>query len=276
MERREKETRGQIEDDDRKQALWHPGATSTDTRSVDDGRTAEGVEGRAPAAQGLAEEWGMRSWVNWQSALYIFVLGAACVFLVPLTNLWWIVPVLGAAVPIALSMLDRPDLKLKGADAGKAKENELLHALAERGELTPAAAAMRTSLTVDEASKMLEELARKGHLKPRVGDSLISYALRERDRLGTQNGVSAPLGAGSEGGMHPRLGATQNLEDPLSERELEVLKLLASGRTNSEIARDLFISVGTVKSHAGNIYRKLDAKNRAEALTRARDLELLP
>jgi hypothetical protein len=58
MERREKETRGQIEDDDRKQALWHPGATSTDTRSVDDGRTAEGVEGRAPAAQGLAEEWG--------------------------------------------------------------------------------------------------------------------------------------------------------------------------------------------------------------------------
>ena len=277
MERREKETRGQTEDDDRKQALWHPGTTSADTRSVDDGRNSEGVEGRAPAAQGLAEERGVRSWVNWQSALYVFVLGAACVFLVPLTNLWWIVPVLGAAVPIALSVLDRPDLKLEGGDAGKAKENELLHALAERGELTPAAAAMRTSLTVDEASKMLEELARKGHLKPWAEDGLISYALRERDRLGTHGGISAPLEAGSEsGGSSSPPGAPQNLEDPLSERELEVLKLLASGRTNSEIARDLFISVGTVKSHAGNIYRKLDAKNRAEALTRARDLELLP
>ena len=54
-----------------------------------------------------------------------------------------------------------------------------------------------------------------------------------------------------------------------------MLNLLASGRTNSEIARDLFISVGTVKSHTGNIYRKLVAKNRVEALARARELEVL-
>ncbi len=54
-----------------------------------------------------------------------------------------------------------------------------------------------------------------------------------------------------------------------------MLTLLASGRTNSEVAGDLFVSVGTVKSHTGNIYRKLDAKNRAEAIARARELELL-
>jgi DNA-binding CsgD family transcriptional regulator len=54
-----------------------------------------------------------------------------------------------------------------------------------------------------------------------------------------------------------------------------VLNLLASGRTNSEIARDLFISVGTIKSHTGNIYRKLDVKNRAEALARARELKMI-
>jgi DNA-binding CsgD family transcriptional regulator len=71
-------------------------------------------------------------------------------------------------------------------------------------------------------------------------------------------------------------GASYRLEDPLSERELEVLSLLASGKTNSEVARDLFVSVGTVKSHTGNIYRKLGAKNRAEALARARDLGVLP
>ena len=196
------------------------------------------------------------SWVNWQSALYVFVLGTICILLVPLTSFWWLALVCGTVVPIALAMLDRPGLASKGPDDRKLKERELLHVLAERGELTPTTAAMRTSLTVDEASKMLEELARKGHLKLRVEDGVMAYALRERDRHETPGKVSA-------------------LDDPLSERELEVLNLLASGRTNSEVARDLFVAVGTVKSHTGNIYRKLDAKNRAEALARARELRLL-
>jgi DNA-binding CsgD family transcriptional regulator len=66
------------------------------------------------------------------------------------------------------------------------------------------------------------------------------------------------------------------LDDPLSARELEVLAVLASGRTTAEAARDLFVSVGTVKSHTANIYRKLGARNRAEAIARARELGLLP
>jgi ATP/maltotriose-dependent transcriptional regulator MalT len=63
--------------------------------------------------------------------------------------------------------------------------------------------------------------------------------------------------------------------EPLSERELEVLTLLASGRSNREVARDLFVSVGTVKTHTNNIYRKLGVRNRAEALARARSLKLI-
>ncbi len=174
-------------------------------------------------------------------------------------------------MPIALAMLDRPGLTSKRPDDRKDKEQELLGALAARGELTPTTAAMRTSLTVVEASKMLEELARKGHLKLRVEDGgIMAYALRERDRHETQGEVSTLVEAKSYGASR-RLGAPQQLDDPLS--ELEVLNLLASGRTNSEIARDLFVSVGTVKSHTGNIYRKLDAKNRAEALARARELK---
>lgn len=55
-----------------------------------------------------------------------------------------------------------------------------------------------------------------------------------------------------------------------------MLALLASGRTNSEIARDLFVAVGTVKTHIANIYRKLGAINRAAAIARARDLRLRP
>lgn len=217
-----------------------------------------------------------RSWVNWQSALYIFVLGAVCVFLVPLTSLWWIVPVLGAAVPIALTVLDGSALGPGGSRADAARERELLRALAERGELTPAMAAMRTSLTVDEAAKMLDGLAREGHLKSRTEDGLVTYVPRGPERHETPGGASAPSGGETERcGTPLSPGATRRLEDPLSEREIEVLSLLASGKTTSEVAGDLFISVGTVKSHTGNIYRKLDARNRAQALTRARDLELL-
>ena len=78
------------------------------------------------------------SWINWQSALYVFVLGLACLVLVPLTSLWWIVPVLGAVVPIVLAVLDRPRLRLERSDDKKVKERELLGVLADRGELTPA------------------------------------------------------------------------------------------------------------------------------------------
>jgi DNA-binding CsgD family transcriptional regulator len=105
----------------------------------------------------------------------------------------------------------------------------------------------------------------------------MAYALGERDWREPPAPVSAPSEAETESAGAPRqLGAAQQLDDPLSEREIEVLSLLASGRTNSEVARDLFVSVGTVKSHTGNIYRKLDARNRSEALARARELGMLP
>jgi LuxR family maltose regulon positive regulatory protein len=66
------------------------------------------------------------------------------------------------------------------------------------------------------------------------------------------------------------------LVDPLSQRELEVLHLMALGRTNQEIARQLIVAPGTIKAHAASIYRKLDVANRTEAVARARQLGLLP
>jgi ATP/maltotriose-dependent transcriptional regulator MalT len=205
--------------------------------------------------------------VNLKSALYLFVLGWICLVLAPLTNFWWLALVCGMATPIALATLNGAGPLSKRPGDQNFKERELLDVLAERGELTPTAAVMRTSLTADEASMILQGLARNGHLDVKAQDGITAYVLRERREL------FAPSETDSNGAS-PRLGA-QQLDDPLSERELEVLRLLASGRTNAEVARHLFVALGTVKSHTGNIYRKLGARNRAEALAHARKLQLL-
>ena len=67
----------------------------------------------------------------------------------------------------------------------------------------------------------------------------------------------------------------QGLPEPLSERELEVLQLVAAGRSNRRIAEDLFVSVGTVKTHLNNLYRKLGARRRTQAVARGRELDLI-
>lgn len=61
----------------------------------------------------------------------------------------------------------------------------------------------------------------------------------------------------------------------LSEREREVLELVAAGATNREIAARLFLSPYTIKDHTSSLYRKLGARNRAEAIARAQRLGLL-
>jgi LuxR family maltose regulon positive regulatory protein len=67
----------------------------------------------------------------------------------------------------------------------------------------------------------------------------------------------------------------EGLPEPLSERELEVLTLVAAGKSNRRIASELFVSVGTVKTHINNLYRKLDAHSRTQAVARARELNLI-
>ena len=65
------------------------------------------------------------------------------------------------------------------------------------------------------------------------------------------------------------------LIEPLSEREVEVLKLMTEGRSNAEIADELIIALGTVKAHTSSIYRKLDTRGRTEAVLKAQELGLL-
>jgi LuxR family maltose regulon positive regulatory protein len=67
----------------------------------------------------------------------------------------------------------------------------------------------------------------------------------------------------------------QLLSELLSERELEVLRLIALGLSNREIAQELFVTPGTAKRHVHNIYRKLEVRSRTQAIARGRDLSLI-
>lgn len=79
--------------------------------------------------------------------------------------------------------------------------------------------------------------------------------------------------AASEG-FTPNVAARASLG--ISDREFEVLELLAAGRSNKEIARQLDVSPNTVKTHVARLYEKLKAARRTEAIAKARALGLIP
>jgi LuxR family maltose regulon positive regulatory protein len=70
-------------------------------------------------------------------------------------------------------------------------------------------------------------------------------------------------------------GNQKALIEPLSDRELDVLRLLGTDLAGPEIARELVVSLSTVRSHTKSIYAKLGVNNRRSAVTRAEELDLL-
>jgi ATP/maltotriose-dependent transcriptional regulator MalT len=76
---------------------------------------------------------------------------------------------------------------------------------------------------------------------------------------------------------HSRLAALlpSNSGNTLTPREVQVLQLIGKGASNREIAQTLIVSTGTVKKHLNNIFAKLEAQNRTQAVARARELGLL-
>lgn len=97
--------------------------------------------------------------------------------------------------------------------------------------------------------------------------SLRDYAIHLLSYFDAENNPITPT--------QEKVSLAGDLVEPLSQRELEVLHLIAVGKTNKEIAQVLFISRGTVKAHSASIYRKLDVSNRTGAVARARQLGLL-
>ena len=75
--------------------------------------------------------------------------------------------------------------------------------------------------------------------------------------------------------LRPAAPAPASLVEPLSERELEILRLVAAGLTNRDIAQRLYLAEGTVKNYVTNILGKIGARDRTQAALAARDLNLL-
>jgi hypothetical protein len=115
------------------------------------------------------------------SLAVIVPVALAGIFLFAFTSVWWIwftffwvvFPAFGLLVRGIAELSEKTELRA----APNGKERELLEALQREGELTPARAAMETSLTVAEADKMLKELAEGGHLEVRVRGGGLFYAL---------------------------------------------------------------------------------------------------
>ncbi len=159
---------------------------------------------------------------------------------------------------------------------GVAMELYILRSLAhaQRGDARDASANLERALALAETESYVRIFLDEGRsmqillaqwLAHADGGPLRDYAAH----LLTQFDIELPKIATKE-----ETAPTQALVEPLSERELEVLHLIALGLTNKEIAQQLFIAPGTVKAHTSTIYRKLDVANRTEAAARARKLGL--
>jgi len=98
------------------------------------------------------------------------------------------------------------------------------------------------------------------------GESMLLLLRQLAARLGMSEHTSRLLGAFTRAGASPIA---------LNHREVEILRLLAAGLSNAEIAGTLFITVGTVKCHTNHLYSKLGVKNRGQAVARAREFQLI-
>jgi LuxR family maltose regulon positive regulatory protein len=145
----------------------------------------------------------------------------------------------------------------------------VLQALAfqQQGALAQALAALEQALSLAKPEGYVRTFVDEGEPMARLLRRALSEGIVPNyvSRLLTAFGESTP----------PSLPVASALVEPLTERELEVLRLIATGLSNREIAQEMVVAVSTVKTHINHLYGKLDAKSRTQAVAQARALDLL-
>jgi LuxR family maltose regulon positive regulatory protein len=180
----------------------------------------------------------------------------------------------------AISLLERlSEAAASEGRLGSLLEIRTLSAIARRtnGDTNRAIAEIESALTLAEPEGYIRTLVDEGqplqellvlYLKHASSNRLRDYAVHILGQMDESLKIITP--------DRDEISANSQLVDPLSPRELEVLHLMAQGKTNQEIANTLIVARGTIKSQAVSIFRKLDAANRTEAVARARQLGILP
>jgi LuxR family maltose regulon positive regulatory protein len=121
----------------------------------------------------------------------------------------------------------------------------------------------------------LAEARGQGAVLVGLGAQVRSLLRRAIARGTAHRSLAGELMAVLDGESAPGTGAVTPLLDPLSERELTVLRFLPTMLSNAEIAAEMFVSPNTVKTHLKHVYRKLDVADRRQAVRRGRELRLL-
>jgi len=162
----------------------------------------------------------------------------------------------------------------EGARHGTALELHILRSLAcvRHNNIPEALKEVQQALALAESGGFVRIFLDEGQTMHKILNSWLVHAGESSLRTFAEDLLSQFEATQQEGGPSR---ATTGLVEPISPRELEILQLMAQGRTNKEIAARLVISPGTVKAHTSSIYRKLDAANRTEAVARARQLGIL-
>ncbi|ACZ90063.1 response regulator [Streptosporangium roseum] len=157
----------------------------------------------------------------------------------------------------------RPDVCLLDIRMPKLDGLEATRILAGPGVPDPMRVVIVTTFDLDEYVYGALRAGATGFLLKDSGPTLLIEAIRAAaagDALVSPSVTVRLL----EHLAHPRSGGARPLTEPLTERELDVVRLVARGRTNQEVAAELFVSLSTVKTHLGSIQAKLGARNRVE------------
>ena len=184
----------------------------------------------------------------------------------------------------ALALLDRLYETASGQDrAGSVIEIGALRALARAatGDEAGAVPVLAEALLLACPQGYVRVFADEGPPMAALLGQLIAAQRAGHAAAGVPLGYLARLqrafGAGAPSPDRCRdTAAVPGLVDPLTSRELEVLGMMAAGRSNQAIARELVVTLDTVKKHVGHVLGKLGAGNRTEAVARARELSLIP